>query len=64
MIRAAAFLACLLLAACGQRGDLYMPAEARPVVVPANPAAAEEGASEEEDAEGQQQDAAGNAAGD
>ena len=33
------FLACLLLAACGQKGNLYLPNEARPVNVPAKPQA-------------------------
>jgi predicted small lipoprotein YifL len=35
MKRIAALLACLLLAACGQKGSLYLPDEARPVAVPA-----------------------------
>jgi predicted small lipoprotein YifL len=41
MIRAAALLACLLLAACGQRGGLYIPDESRPTAVPATPPAAQ-----------------------
>jgi len=65
MIRAAVVLACLLLAACGQKGGLYMPDEARPVVVPATPAASATPAdAESDDAQRQQQqDAADNAAG-
>ena len=66
MIRGAAVLACLLLAACGQKGDLYMPDVARPVVVPANPAPAADAGDEpddEADRQRQQQGAAGNAAG-
>jgi predicted small lipoprotein YifL len=39
MIRVAASLACLLLAACGQRGALYLPDESRPTAVPVPPAA-------------------------
>jgi predicted small lipoprotein YifL len=39
MIRAAVPIACLLLAACGQRGGLYIPEESRPTAVPATPAA-------------------------
>jgi len=41
MKRTAALLACLLLTACGQKGALYLPDEARPVVpatATANPA--------------------------
>ncbi len=38
MIRVAASLACLLLAACGQRGGLYLPDESRPTAVPVTPA--------------------------
>jgi predicted small lipoprotein YifL len=61
MIRVGAVLACLLLAACGQKGDLYMPEPAQPVVVPATPASP--GAStepEEQDEQDQQRNAAGN----
>lgn len=39
MIRATTLLACLLLAACGQRGALYFPEEARATTVPVTPAA-------------------------
>jgi predicted small lipoprotein YifL len=39
MKRTAALLACLLLAACGQKGALYLPDENRSTVVPAAPAA-------------------------
>jgi predicted small lipoprotein YifL len=39
MKRTAALLACLLLAACGQKGALYLPDENRSTVVPASPAA-------------------------
>jgi predicted small lipoprotein YifL len=35
-----ALLAGLLLAACGQKGDLYLPDEAKAVVVPATTTAA------------------------
>jgi predicted small lipoprotein YifL len=39
MLRAAALIACLLLAACGQKGDLYLPSEERDaVIVPVTPA--------------------------
>jgi predicted small lipoprotein YifL len=66
MIRVGAVLACLLLAACGLKGDLYMPDTARPVVVPATaaPATGEAAADEDDDADQtpQQQGAAGNAA--
>jgi predicted small lipoprotein YifL len=64
MIRAATVLALLLLAACGQKGALYMPDEARPVVLPATPAPAQ-GTEEQDEAERQrqQQEAPGNAAG-
>ena len=41
MIRVAASLACLLLAACGQRGALYMPEDRRSTAVPVAPAAAQ-----------------------
>jgi predicted small lipoprotein YifL len=41
MIRVAASLACLLLAACGQRGALYLPDESRPTAVPVAPATAQ-----------------------
>jgi predicted small lipoprotein YifL len=66
MKRVGAMLACLLLAACGQKGDLYMPDTARPVVVPANPAPATGDAATDQDDDDQprqQQGAAGNAAG-
>jgi predicted small lipoprotein YifL len=68
MIRAAALLACLLLAACGQKGDLYMPDEATPVAIPATattPASASADDKEQDEAQRQrqQQGAAGNAAG-
>lgn len=33
-----ALLACLLLAACGQKGALYLPDESRSTVVPVSPA--------------------------
>jgi len=66
MIRVGALLACLLLAACGQKGDLYMPDTARPVVVPVTPAPAtgEAAADDDDDADQapQQQGAADNAA--
>lgn len=52
MTRYASLLACLLLAACGQKGALYLPDEARPVTVPPATGAAATGA-----------DAAGNAQG-
>ncbi len=39
VLRAAALLAGLLLCACGQKGNLYLPDESRPVVVPATPQA-------------------------
>ncbi len=39
MIRVAASLTCLLLAACGQRGGLYLPDESKATAVPATPAA-------------------------
>jgi predicted small lipoprotein YifL len=39
-IRATAIIACLLLAACGQKGALYIPDRANPVVVPATAAPA------------------------
>lgn len=39
MKRATPLFACLLLAACGQKGALYIPDRANPVVVPATPAA-------------------------
>lgn len=38
MIRVAIPLACLLLAACGQRGGLYLPEDSRPTAVPVTPA--------------------------
>jgi predicted small lipoprotein YifL len=69
MIRAVAVLACLLLAACGQKGALYLPDAAQPVVVSAPPAAApasaDDPAADQDDADQtrQQQGAAGNAAG-
>jgi predicted small lipoprotein YifL len=50
MIRIAIPLACLLLAACGQRGGLYMPDDARPTVVPVTPATAQPAAPAAEDA--------------
>lgn len=39
MKRTTALLACLLLAACGQKGALYLPDESRSTVVPVSPAA-------------------------
>lgn len=38
-MRTSLLLACLLLAACGQKGNLYLPDESRPVLVPATPQA-------------------------
>lgn len=59
-LRTTLFVACLLLAACGQRGDLYLPEKSTAVVVPATGTAADE----DEDAEDRpQQGTAGNAAG-
>jgi predicted small lipoprotein YifL len=55
MIRATALLACLLLAACGQKGALYIPDAARPVTVPTTPEDAGQDDTQDED---QQQDAA------
>jgi predicted small lipoprotein YifL len=40
MIRKLSVIACLLLAACGQKGALYLPDEARPVNVPPSTGAA------------------------
>jgi len=37
MKRTTALLACLLLAACGQKGALYLPDESRGTVVPVVP---------------------------
>ena len=34
-----ALLACLLLAACGQKGALYLPDESRTTITPASPVA-------------------------
>ncbi len=34
-----ALLGCLLLAACGQKGNLYLPDESKPVIVPVQPMA-------------------------
>ncbi len=39
MLRVIAPLACLLLAACGQKGNLYLPEEREAVAVPVQPAA-------------------------
>jgi predicted small lipoprotein YifL len=39
MFRVIAPLACLLLAACGQKGNLYLPEDREAVAVPAQPAA-------------------------
>jgi predicted small lipoprotein YifL len=44
--------ACLLLAACGQKGALYLPDEARPVTVPASTGTAATGADAGADAQG------------
>ncbi len=67
MIRVAIPLACLLLAACGQRGGLYMPDEGRPTAVPVTPAtaqapapAADDEATTDEQRRRQQQAAPGN----
>jgi predicted small lipoprotein YifL len=38
-MRSSLLFACLLLCACGQKGNLYLPDESRPVVVPATPQA-------------------------
>jgi predicted small lipoprotein YifL len=67
MIRTTALFACLLLAACGQRGSLYLPDQANPVAVPVTPAPSPAGAapndagsaaSEDEQRQRQQQQAA------
>jgi predicted small lipoprotein YifL len=68
MIRTTALLACLLLAACGQKGALYLPDQANPVAVPATPVSSPAGAaplesgavSTEEERRQQQQAAPGN----
>ena len=65
MTRATAVLACLLLAACGQKGNLYMPDEAREVVPVTTSTSAQDADDSQDDAETQrqQQGAADNAAG-
>ena len=68
MIRVAALFACLLLAACGQKGNLYLPDEAKPVVVPATPESTPAPATDaanttDEERQRKQQTAPGNAAG-
>jgi predicted small lipoprotein YifL len=65
MIRVAVPLACLLLAACGQRGGLYMPEDSRPTAVPVTPTAtppatADDAATTEEQRRRQQQAAPAN----
>jgi predicted small lipoprotein YifL len=40
MFRVIAPLACLLLAACGQKGNLYLPEDRESTVVPVQPAMA------------------------
>jgi predicted small lipoprotein YifL len=40
MIRKLPLIACLLLAACGQKGALHLPDEAEPVTVPPSTGAA------------------------
>jgi predicted small lipoprotein YifL len=59
-----ALLACLLLAACGQKGALYLPDESRTTITPASPAASPAAApaagaeTEEQQRQRQQQQAA------
>jgi predicted small lipoprotein YifL len=52
MLRKLSVIACLLLAACGQKGALYLPDEARPVNVPPSTGTVATGADAGADAQG------------